>query len=142
MAVAFNYARAQQTAKKLLTKFGRQITLKRSSPGSTLPPYSPYSPGPATQVSYTCTAACLPASKGTIEAFDNRLEGGTLIDENLRYVLMAPQIVRTSETGDDNVTPHSGDVLEFDGDKWTVLGNTPLNPAGTIVLHQMGVRRS
>lgn len=140
--VGFNYARAQQTALRLLQKFGRQIALKRSIAGSTEPPYSAYNPGPATQASYTCTAASLPASKGTIEAFDNRLEGGTLIDENLRYVLMAPQIERTSETGDEAIVPKSGDVLEFDGSQWTILGNTPLNPAGTIILHQMGVRRS
>lgn len=129
----FNYAKSQATALRLIQKFGRQITIKRSVPGSTAPPYSPYNPGPETTATYTATAACLPASKGTIEAFDNRLEGGTLIDENLRYVLMAPQI---------EITPKSGDVLEFDGSSWTVLGNTPLSPAGTIVLHQMGVRRS
>lgn len=138
----FNYARAQQTALRLLTKFGRSITIKRSISGSTEPPYSAYNPGPPTTVTYTATAACLPASKGTIEAFDNRLEGGTLIDENLRYVLMAPQIVRTSETGDETIVPKGGDMLEFDGSRWTILGNTPLTPAGTIVLHQMGARRS
>lgn len=135
---AFNYARSQATALRLLTKFGRSVTLKRSVPGNG----PPHNPGEPTWISYSATAAVLPASKGTIEAFDNRLEGGSLIEERLRYVLMAPQMARSSGVGPDTIEPRSGDVLEFDGVAWTVLGCTPLNPAGTPVLYPMGVRRA
>lgn len=138
----FNYAKSQATAQRLLARFGRSITLKRTIPGSTEPPYAPWNPGPATQATYSVTAAVLPASKSTIEAFDNRLDGGTLIDEKLRYVVMSPQMTRTSDAGPASIEPKSLDVVTFDGSDWTVLGCTPLNPAGIPVLYPMGVKRA
>lgn len=133
----FDYAKSAATAQRLLKKFGRQIEIKRSVPGNG----PPHNPGPASWITYSATAATLPASKGTIEAFDNRLDGGTLIDERLRYVIMSPQMTRTSASGPETIEPKSTDVLTFDGHKWTVLGCTPLNPAGTPVLYPMGVKR-
>jgi hypothetical protein len=140
----FNYAKSAATAQRLLKKFGRPnpkhpepIYLRRSIPGDG----PPHNPGPSTWITFSVQAAILPASKGTIEAFDNRLDGGTLIDEKLRYVLMSPQMTRTSATGPAAIEPKSTDVLSFDGHDWTVLGCTPLNPAGTPVLYPMGVKR-
>lgn len=133
----FDYDKSAATALRLLTKFGREITLKRITPGEG----PAYNPGPSITVTYKAIAAVLPASQGTIEAFDNRLEGGTLIDEKLRFVLMAPQIVRVSEEGPDTIAPLSLDVLNFDGYDWTVIGSTPLSPAGVPVLYRMGVKR-
>ncbi|WP_019170671.1 hypothetical protein [Pseudaminobacter salicylatoxidans] len=125
----FNYAKSQATAERLLKKFGRAVTLKRLVPGGG----SPWDPGEPTWQEYPATAAVLPASKDTIEAFDNRLEGGTLIDEQLRYVLMSAVGLP--------VEPKSLDVVNFDNNDWVVLGCTPLNPAGTPVLYPMGVKR-
>lgn len=133
----FDYLEAQRDAQELLEEFGREIIITRNLPG-TGPPHNPGAPIPA---SWRAFAAVLPASKGTIEAFDNRLEGGTLIDEKLRYVLMSPKLIRTSATGPDTIEPQSLDVLTFDGHDWTVLGCTPLNPAGVPVLFPMGVKR-
>ncbi|MBK3745886.1 hypothetical protein G3A39_42820 [Paraburkholderia aspalathi] len=133
----FNYAKSQATAQRLLTKFGREIIITRKLPG-TGPPHNPADP---TLITYQATAAILPASKGKIEAFDNRLEGGTLIDEKLRYVLMSPKLTRTSAAGPDTIEPQSLDVLTVDGHDWTVLGCTPLNPADVPVLFPMGVKR-
>lgn len=135
----FDYAKAARTAERLIGRFGRPqgVTLKRMVPGSG----PDWNPGPPSWITYTCTAVILQASKGTIEAFDNRLERGSLIDEKLRYVVMSPQMVRTSATGPDHIEPKSTDILEFDGSTWTVLGCTPLNPAGTPVYYPMGVRR-
>jgi len=135
----FNYAKSQATAQRLLAKFGRPITIRREV--NEADPTKPWEPGETYTISYMATAAVLPASQGTIEAFDNRLEGGTLIDERLRYVLMSPVMTRTSEQGPDSIEPQSLDVLTFDGHDWVVLGCTPLNPAGTPVLYPMGVKR-
>lgn len=138
----FDYDEAAADADELMQEFGRSIVLKRALPGSTEPPYSKFNPGPPVWAMYLVTAAALPASKGTIEAFDNRLEGGSLIDERLRYVLMSTVMKRTSEEGPAAIEPRSTDVLVFDGSDWTVLGCTPLNPAGKPVLYPMGVRRA
>lgn len=135
----FNYAKSVATAQRLLAKFGRSITISRDI--SDANPGKPWVPGETCTAVYSATAAVLPASKGTVEAFDNRLDGGTLIDERLRYVLMSPVMTRTSALGPDSIEPQSLDVLTFDGHAWTVLGCTPLNPAGTPVLFPMGVKR-
>ncbi|PWJ80639.1 hypothetical protein C7441_112181 [Pseudaminobacter salicylatoxidans] len=139
MASKFNYAKSQATAERLLKKFGRSLLISREF--SEADPAKPWEPGVAYTATYLAFAAVLPASKGTIEAFDNRLEGGTLIDERLRYVLMSPVMTRTSTLGPDIIEPQSLDVLTFDGREWTVLGCTPLNPAGPAVLYPMGVKR-
>jgi hypothetical protein len=133
----FNYAKSAATAQRLLAKFGRSIVLKRNVAGTG----PAHDPGAPTSIAYAVSAAVLPASKGTIEAFDNRLESGALVDEKLRYVLMSTKMLRTSEAGPDAIEPKSGDVLTFDGHDWTVLGCTPLNPAGTPVIYRMGVKR-
>ncbi len=135
----FNYAKSQATAERLLKKFGRQITIRREIIEAN--PDRPWEPGAVYTATYTATAAVLPASRGTVEAFDNRLENGSLIDERLRYVLMSPVMAKTSNLGPDVIEPQSLDVLTFDGHDWTVLGCTPLNPAGTPVLYPMGVKR-
>lgn len=133
----FDYLEAQEDARELLEEFGREITISRAISG-----YGPaHNPGQSHVITGLATAVVLPASKGTIEAFDNRIEGGTLIDEKLRYVMMLPKIVKTSPFGPEAFEPQSLDVLTFDGYDWTVLGCTPLNPAGTPVLYSMGVKR-
>lgn len=138
----FNYQKSQRTADGLISKFG----LLREIPLHTIPiDRSGFEPGPATDGLYICKAVVLPASKGTIQAFDNRLEGGTLIDENLRYIIMSPFIVPVvggvRQPAVDTVTPKSLDTLDFDGDRWVILGNTPLKPAGITVYHSIGARR-
>lgn len=138
MEVGFNYAKSQATADRLIAKFGREITIKRSVPGAG----PAHNPGAHTWITYKAKAAVLPASKGTIEAFDNRIEGGTLIEEKLRYILMSAKLTRVSEEGPDTIEPKSTDVLSFDGGDWVVLGCTPLNPAGVPVYYPMGVRKA
>jgi hypothetical protein len=134
---AFDYIESAADADELLREFGREITIKRLVPGTG----PAHNPGPSTATVYSAFAVVLQASKGTIEAFDNRLEGGTLIDERLRYVLMSPILTRISDEGPDTIEPASLDVVTFDGIDWTVLGCTPLKPADDPVLYPMGVKR-
>jgi hypothetical protein len=126
--MAFNYANAQATASRLIAQFGapRQVVLVR--PGVPAGPDWDPIPGEDTRTSATCVI--LPASKSTIEAFDNRFEAGTLIDERLRFVIMAASGLP--------FVPKGADYLEFDGGRWFILGVTPLSPGGVDVLYKMG----
>lgn len=114
-----------------ITQFGRDITITRrvvtaSDPAAGTVSQSIESIG-------TLKVLILPASKGTVEAFDNRLEGGTLIDERLRFIIAAAKGA--------SFEPKSLDEVQFDGGKWLVLGCTPLSPAGVPLLYKMGVKK-
>lgn len=124
----FDYARSRATADRLIVRFGRAVPIKRAQPAG-----NPWDPPLGALSVYEAKAAVLPASQGTIEAFDNRLEGGTLIEENLRFLLMSAEMKKVEGVGPDAIEPKSGDVVHFDGERWVVLGCTPMNPAGTAV---------
>lgn len=126
----FDYGRTQKTAARLIEKFGRIVTLVRPTSETGATPWDPTTTGETT---YETVAAILPASKGTIEAFDNRIDSETLIEERLRFLLM-PGLGLPIE-------PKAHDIVRFDGWDWAVLGCTPLNPAGTAIMYQMGVKR-
>ena len=75
------------------------------------------------EISFTGIAAILPASQGTVEAFDVRLERGTLVESTLRALLIAAHGMEYE--------PAPGDKVTFpDGKVGTLLGCTPLNPDG------------
>lgn len=75
----------------------------------------------------------LPANKTKLGPFDNQGKGGTLIDDKLRYVLAAAKGAPFE--------PKENDELEFDGRLWSVIGCTPLNPAGNVpLLYYIGTR--
>ena len=135
----FDYQKSQRTAERLILKFGqpRVIQLARFIPASG-PASNPTPQGHAAPIDVN--AVVLPASKGTIEAFDNRLEGGTLIDEKLRYVIISPLDPHTGATIAPD--PKSLDHLLFDGHKWVILGCTPLNPSGIPVYFPVGCKRA
>lgn len=127
----FNYERSKATALRLITKFGQTGTLTRHTAGTGGRPWEPV--GDTVDV-YEVRIAALPASKGTIEAFDIRLDDN-LVMQNVRFAYMAVQMKHISGSGADSITPKPTDVLEFNGEKVTILGTTPLNPAGTPVYY-------
>jgi len=72
---------------------------------------------------FTGTAAILPASQGTVQAFDVRFQSGTLIESTLRALLIAAHGMEHA--------PEPGDTVTFpDGKVGSLLGCTPLNPDG------------
>lgn len=74
-------------------------------------------------IEFTGIAAILPASQGTVQAFDVRFVGGALIESTLRALLIAAHGMEHE--------PAPGDTVEFpDGRIGTMLGCTPLNPDG------------
>ena len=88
-----------------------------------------------TVAEYGCSGLLKPASKGTIESFDVRFESGTMIEENLRAVVLVAYGLP--------VVPHGGDTLIVHGVPWNVLGCTPVSPDGaTYLLFNLGVKRA
>jgi hypothetical protein len=109
------------------SRFGQSIVLNRYTDVVDLVTGEVVSTVSATA---TVNGIVLPASAGTIEAFDNRLANGTLVDKTLRFVKLSP-------VGGFEPLPH--DELVFGGRSWEVLGCTPVNPAGTPVVYGLGV---
>lgn len=83
--------------------------------------YDPNGGTTPVDLSWMGTAVVLPASQGTVEAFDVRFEAGTLIESKLRALIIAALGMERA--------PAPGDTVLFpDGSVGSLLGCTPLNP--------------
>lgn len=124
------YDEMADMALEMLAEFGRVIQLSRTVGGD----YDPDTgtTGGSTE-SENATVVILPASNGTVQAFDIRYENGTLIEQNLRALTIAAK--------DLAWVPIAGDKATFDGSDWTFIGCTPVNPAGTPVVYKAAVKR-
>lgn len=108
-----------------------ELTFSRSVPGE----YDPETGSSTTSLAWTGIAVILPASKGTIEAFDQSFESGTLIESNLRALIIAAQGMERAPAPQDSVTFDDGSV-------WTLLGCTSLDPdATTPIIYRGTVKR-
>lgn len=124
------YGTMATTAKALISKKGRAITIAR--------PANEYDPATDAMTSDdptsgTFQAVILPATKSTLESFDNRLLNGTLADDTVRFILAAAK--------GTIFEPKPADIATFDGSDWIVLGCTPLNPAGTALIYKLAVKK-
>ncbi|WP_236175345.1 hypothetical protein [Pseudomonas pseudonitroreducens] len=124
------YDEMADMALEMLTEFGRVIQLSRVVGGDYDPDTGTSDGSIETQ---DATVVILPASNGTVQAFDIRYENGTLIEQNLRALTIAAK--------DLTWVPIAGDKAIFDGSDWTFIGCTPVNPAGTPVVHKAAVKR-
>lgn len=124
------YDRMQATALRLLTKFGREVQFSRTT-GAAYDPATGTSGGSVEQQS--AIVVVQQASAGTIEAFDIKFEDGTLIEANIRGLMIAAKGL--------GWMPVAGDKATFDGSDWTFIGCTPVNPAGTPLVYKASVRR-
>lgn len=126
----FNYQNAQKTALRLIGQFGQSVKLVRVSGD-----YDPVSGAPSNETLTTtdATVVSLPASGGTVQAFDNKFKED-LKKGKIRFFYIAAAGLEFQ--------PEGGDLLLFEGGVWDVSGGTPLNPAGTPVLFTVGCRSS
>jgi hypothetical protein len=118
-----NYTRLAATAKKLLAKHGRDVTLHSEA----LPVYDAAT-GVAT-VTPTDTvvkAAIFDFAKGVTTV------RGTLVQMGDKEIFMEAK---------SGVTPSVRDTVTVDVDIFTVVSVGEINPAGTPVLYQLHVRR-
>jgi hypothetical protein len=123
------YGQMAATATRLITKYGRSVTIKRYTPsvnGTT----GVVTKGAATSTS-TASVVVLPSTKGTIEAFDNRREDVSLAGKQLRFLEIAASSITFEPLPNDEVT--------MDSATWLVLGCTPVNPAGTALVYGVGL---
>lgn len=133
MADAEFYNRMAQTALALIESKGRSdLVLRRETASSYDPIEDTEVPGAMMEQPITCVV--LPVSKGVVEAFDNRFEAGTLIEANMRLLKIA--------AADLAWEPRGGDVVpDLEGALWTVLGSTPMSPAGIPLVFNATVKR-
>lgn len=124
------YVRAQASANRMLAKYGQLILVTRVTPGEYDPETS--TNGESTTTTQTLNIAVLPASQGTVEAFDIKFEKGTLISSNIRSLIISAVA---------DFAPMPGDMVTFEGSDWTLIGVTPLNPGGTAVLYTGTAKR-
>lgn len=129
--MSFDYASKRIVADTMIEKYGRTITIRRASAGTYDPATGTMSG--STDTDYTAKAVVMSASKGTVEAFDIRIQGGTLLESNLRSLIVSAENL--------SITPQPGDQVIMDSETWSVLGNTPLAPDGTVVMHQVGIKK-
>lgn len=128
----FDYAAIREEAKAILEEFGNSMTVKRYADSA-----DPVA-GTVNRVlsqQQSLTAVILPASQGTLEAFDVRFMSDVLEGTDVRFAIM-------SASG-SSFTPGPKDVVEFweDG-QWQVMGCTPLNAAGIPVIFSVGLKRA
>lgn len=125
------YDRMASTALRLIGNYGRQIEFSRTVGGE----YDPDAGEPTGSTTETeqATVVVLPASNGTVQAFDIRFDNGSLIEQNLRALVIAAK--------DLAWMPAPGDKASFDGADWTFIGCTPINPEGTPVVYKAAVKR-
>lgn len=117
------YVKARATALRLIKKNGASFSLYRFT--NTVDAVA----GSAAVVANrgTVYAVVLPASKGTIEAFDNRY-ADELISGKIRFAICAAKGA--------TLTPIAGDVMSYSDEYWQIMGSTPLDPdqSGAIIL--------
>lgn len=118
---------AQEIA-EALAEVGVALTLTRTVIGT-----GPDDSGDTT-TTHTITAVVSPASGGTVQAFDIRIENGTLITTNLRALKVAAYGL--------SIVPQPGDkITGIEDSVWVVLGCTPQSFQGVNLVFDMTVRR-
>lgn len=123
----FDYTKSAATSLRLLTNFGRTAMLRKQVAGA----YDPAT-GSATVTTTDYTG------KGAIFDFEERRLGtqfapGSTIIAGDKYLLLAPDGI--------TVAPTAGDLLIFGSDTWNVVNKKSVEPAGTVVLYELHLRK-
>lgn len=118
--MTFNYDKIAATALKLLTKFGQPITFARETGGSVDPITGVVTPG--TDASVTTT--------GLLKTYpDNMIDGTRILKSDRELILSNEQVVQPS------------DKPVINSQDWAIVDIKTLNPAGTVVIYKVQVRR-
>jgi hypothetical protein len=117
-----DYSAFANVANNLLTKFGSTATLTSKPAGTYDPNNSTASVTPVTQ-SVTAVAFPYPA----------KLVDGTMVQVGDFQAFVAPSGVTTA--------PQAADKFTYLGVVYTVINVKVLNPAGTVILYEMQVRK-
>ena len=125
------YDEMADLAVELIEEFGQEIVISRTTEGE----YDPITGTGSGSVTETQTvlAIVLPASKGTVEAFDQKLVSGTLVESNLRALKIAAKSCTW--------VPSPGCKVTLYGHDWSMIGVTESNPAGIPLVYSASVMR-
>lgn len=127
------YDRQIALADRLITEKGMPITIRRKDSDSGTSAPDLINGDTISYTDYQCYAVKLPATGGKVQAFDIRA-----IDPNLTINEIAFYLTKAKDLP---ITPRSGDCLVINGVEKNILGNTPLEPDGTPIIHKMSVRK-
>lgn len=130
---AADYSQEARDALESILEAGDELVLTRKAGGTFIPSTGGVS-GSTTQAQ-AVAAVSLPASGGTVQAFDDRMRE-EYVRGRLRFFLIAA--LKPDGTALD-FDPQAGDLLTYLGKQWEVSGATPLAPSGTPILFNVGV---
>lgn len=116
------YPGLQSTAARLLADKGRQMTLRKRTPGT-------YNPSTASAALTTADTAVT----GGVFDYAALLIDGTSIQRGDKKVVLAAQGLA--------VEPDTGDLLLIGGVEFNVISVQPVAPAGVVVIYILQVRR-
>ena len=125
------YEDRRAAAARVIQKYGRSVTIRRTTAGTLNTTTGVYTGGSYTD--YTAYAVVMKATAGAVEAHDIRFKNETLIESNLRTLLIVAENL--------DIVPHPGDQVIMDSETWKIIGNTPVAPAGTYVVHRVTIER-
>lgn len=117
----FNYARSAATASRLIARFGQSASIVRSTAGNG----PAYDPGEPTETTYACTLVVLD--------YTNSERDGTLILAGDKKVYLS--------TSGLSIEPSLADKISVNGEAHNIISIKPLNPAGTVVMYEIQIRR-
>jgi len=120
-------------AERLITEKGVAITIRRytSDAGTG---YQSFTSEETNYIDYSTYAVRLPATGGKVQAFDIRAIDPNLNINELEFLLTKARGLA--------ITPRPDDEVSFDGVNFMkVLGNTPLQPDGTPIIHGLSIRK-
>jgi hypothetical protein len=123
--VTYDYTRSANTARRLLTKFGRTIQHVAVTEGT-------YNPETSTSTDTTVSTDV----KAADFDFDDKSGGQMYQESGLvkvgdRYALVAPDVAEIT----------TSDTLIIDGVTWTIKGVKKLAPAGVLVMWECHIRK-
>jgi hypothetical protein len=119
----FDYAATAATALRLLAQFGTTATVTRTTGSANTDGDGLTGTGSTT---FSVTLLSVPASGGTVEAFDDRMRE-LYVRGKLRFFICQPAAGSAVQ---------DGDTLPWDGETYRVSGATTVKPDGSTMLVQ------
>ncbi len=126
------YTRAIDTALRFIKKKGRLVTITQETKGT-------YDPATGTtslvsEADLDLYGVTLPATQSKIEKFEvSYADATSLVNKEIRFLMLAAKGA--------SFVPRSTDVVQMDGDKFSIIGVTRLSINGEDIIYKMGVFR-
>lgn len=132
---SFYEEKAQGALVTMLSK-GLPLTVYRLNNEAAFDPVTGGNATPSILAFQELVGLTLPASKGTVQAFDDRIRE-ELLNGKLRFFIFA---AKQSDGSDPLFAPQAGDILFYPplNSFFTVMGMTRFSPVGVDILYKLG----